>query len=115
MAEDWASVAAEVSAAIVEVGFAATLESPGVETVVNGDVTASTPETFPVTVIDFDTVTRDAGGMVTGSQRTLTVGASVVPEKGWRVQVRGRWHRIAWVKPLAPGGVDLLFELGLEG
>jgi hypothetical protein len=69
-----------------------------------------------ITVIDDQITRRDAGGMVTGSTRVLTIkGNGVAPQKGWRVQVRGTTHRIAAVKPLAPGGVDLLYDLELEG
>ena len=58
---------------------------------------------------------RDASGMVTGTRRVLTIkGNGTVPVKGWRVEVRGATHRIAAVMPLAPGGVDLLFDLELE-
>lgn len=114
MSEDWAAIAAEVADAIVSVGFTATLErqceTDGSE---GGAEYATVGE---ITVID-DTITkRDAGGMVTGSTRVLTIkGNGTVPAKGWRVKVRGTWHRIAAVKPLAPGGIDLLFDLGLEG
>ena len=48
------------------------------------------------------------------SARVLTMAATVTPVKGWRVQVRGVYHRIASVMPLAPGGVDLLFDVELE-
>lgn len=114
MSENWPAIAAEVAEAIASVGFTASLErqceTEGSE---GGAEYATVGE---ITVID-DTITRrDAGGMVTGSTRVLTIkGNGVVPEKGWRVRVRDTWHRIAVVKPLAPGGVDLLFDLELEG
>jgi len=114
MSEDWAAIAAEVEEAIASVGFAATLErqceTDGSE---GGAEYATVGE---IIVIDDQVAKRDAGGMVTGSRRVLTVkGNGTVPEKGWRVKVRGTWHRIAVVMPLAPGGVDLLFDLELEG
>ena len=113
MSEDWTAIAAEVADAIASVGFTATLEQR-VET--SGPEGDSFNIVGDITVID-DTITqRDAGGLVTGSRRVLTIkGNGAVPEKGWRVQVRGRIHRIAAVKSLAPGGVDLLIELELEG
>lgn len=116
MSENWAAIATEVEAAIASVGFAATLEEPGGETGPSYDPTIGAATLHAVTVIDDVIKKRDAGGMVTGSARVLTIkGNGTVPLKGWRVQVRGQWHRIAQVWPLAPGGVDLLFDVELEG
>lgn len=114
MAEDWAGIATEIATAIASVGFTATLEQPGTQTGPEYDPTFGTATTYSVTVIDDQIRKRDADGNVTGTQRVLTMGASVVPVKGWRVQVRGQWHRIAEVSPLAPGGTDLLFDVWLE-
>jgi hypothetical protein len=114
--EDWTAIAAEVAEALADVGFAATIEQPGILSDTNGDVTEGEPTLHTVTVIDDMIRRRDAGGMVTETVRVLTVATGVVvPVKGWRAQVRGTWHRIAAVKPLAPGGVDLLFDVELEG
>lgn len=112
MSEDWAAIQAEVADAVASVGFAATLERQCPTDGPEGGAEWATVAT--ITVID-DTITRrDAGGMVTGETRVLTIkGNGIVPQKGWRVQVRGVWHRIAAVKPLAPGGVDLLIDLEL--
>lgn len=114
MSEDWAAVAVEVAEAIASVGFTASLERQCETDGPEGGAEYAT--VGQITVID-DTITRrDAGGMVTGSTRVLTVkGNGTVPLKGWRVKVRGTWHRIALVRPLAPGGVDLLYDLELEG
>lgn len=113
MAENWTAIAAEIEAAIASVGFTAYLEQKIETTGPEGSDYALIGE---ITVID-DTITRrDAGGMVTGTRRVLTIkGNGAVPEKGWRVQIRDQVHRIAEVRPLAPGGVDLLFDLELEG
>lgn len=112
MAENWTAIAAEVADAIASVGFTATLE---VQTDTAGPE-GNTVTTEAITVIDDSITRRDAGGMITGHTRTLMVkGNGTVPLKGWRVQVRGQWHRIAEVRPLAPGGVDLMFNLDLEG
>lgn len=113
MSEDWAAIAAEVADAIASVGFTATLEQKVETQGSEGDTYRAFGE---IVVIDDRIAKRDAGGMVTGHMRMLTIkGNGVVPEKGWRVQVRGETHRIAAVYPLAPGGVDLLFDLELEG
>ena len=114
MSENWAAVAVEIADAIASVGFSATLERQCETDGPEGGAEYATVGT--ITVIDDTINRRDAVGMVTGSTRVLTVkGNGTVPVKGWRVQVRGTWHRIAAVKPLAPGGVDLLFDLELEG
>lgn len=116
MSENWAAVASEIADAIASVGFAATLEQPGTATGTSYDPTIGAPTLHSVIVIDDQIKRRDAGGMVTESVRMLTIrGNGTVPVKGWRVQVRNQWHRIAQVWPLAPGGVDLLFDLELEG
>lgn len=115
MAENWTGIAAEIEAAIAGVGFAATLEEPGAETGPAYDPTRGTPVLHSVTVIDDRIARRDAtGSMVRGQDRVLTLGASVAPAKGWRVQVRGEWHRIAEVMEVAPGGVALMFDVTLE-
>lgn len=114
MSEDWAAIQAEVADAIASVGFTAYLERM-CETE-GPDGGSEWAQVGQITVIDDQVTRRDAGGMVTGTKRVLTIkGNGTVPVKGWRVQVRGAWHRIAAVKPLAPGGVDLLFDLELEG
>lgn len=112
---DWAGIAAEVAGAIGEVGFAATLE----QKTTSGpayDPTVTT-ETYEITVIDDAQRVRDASGTLVGqTMRTLTVATgSATPAKGDRVQVLSVWHEIAEVRPLAPGGVALLWEVDLAG
>lgn len=114
MAENWAAIAAEIDAAIASVGFAATLEQPGAQTGPDYDPTFGAATLLPVTVIDDAIRRRDAGGTVTETVRVLTMSAAVTPVKGWRVQVREQWLRITQVMPLAPGGVDLLFDVEVE-
>lgn len=114
MAENWSAVAAEIADAIASVGFTATLEEPGAATGPDYDPTFAAPTLRTVTVIDDQIRRRDAGGTVTETVRVLTMSAAIVPVKGWRVQVRGQWLRIREVMPLAPGGVDLLFDCEVE-
>ena len=114
MSENWTAVATEIAEAIASVGFAATLETQCDDGGPEGGAEYAQEEA--ITVIDDQITKRDVGGMVTGFARVLTIkGNGTVPRKGWRVKVRGQWHVIATVKPLAPGGVDLLFDLELEG
>ena len=115
MAEDWAGIATDIATAIASVGFTATLETVTGTTGPEYDPTSTTVVNVPVTVIDDQIKRADAEGLVTARTRMLTLAATVTPVKGWRIQVRGEWHRIAEVFPLAPGGVDLLFDVALEG
>lgn len=120
MAENWAAIAAEVAAGIAEVGFAATITRPGTggpkspEEV--GFVPVPAPVTFTVTVIDDGIKDRYApGGLVTRQARVLTIAATgVVPQKKDVITVRGVDHVIQQIMPLAPGGIDLLYEVELE-
>lgn len=113
MAENWSAIAAEVADAIASVGFPALLEERQESSGPEGNGFRLFHD---ITVIDDRIAKRDAGGMVTGRTRVLTMkGNGVTPEKGWRVEVRGEVHRIAQVMPLAPGGVDVLYDLEIEG
>lgn len=114
MSEDWASVAADVSAAIASVGFAATLLEPGTETGPEYDPTIGPDVQHAVTVIDDQITKRDTNGTVTGTRRVLTMAADVVPVKGWRVIVRGQTLRIGNVTEAAPGGVSLMFDCEVD-
>ena len=114
MSEDWAAIATEIAGAVASVGFAAVLETQCDTGGPEGGEEYAVNEA--ITVIDDQITRRDNGGTVTGTARVLTIkGNGTVPVKGWRVQVRGQWHTIAGVKPLAPGGVDLLFDMELQG
>lgn len=115
MAEDWAAIATEIAEAIASIGFTAQIENPGIVTGTEYDPTQGTATLTDITVIDDQIKRRDGNGMVTETVRVLTMaGNGTVPLKGWRVLVRGQYHRIARVMPLAPGGTDLLFDVELE-
>lgn len=114
MAEDWNAVAREVAEAIASVGFTATLRQPGTLTGPDYDPTIGADTETAITVIDDQIRRRDAGGTVTETVRVLTMSAEVVPIKGQIVVVRGETLRIGKVMPLAPGGVDLLFDVEIE-
>lgn len=119
MAEDWTAIAAEVSAAIAEVGFSATVTRKGAggpTSPIMVDFTkVPEPDTFTVTVIDDGIKDRYVqGSLVTRKARVLTVStAGATPQKDDTITVRGDEHQIEAVMPLAPGGVDLLYEVEL--
>lgn len=136
MSEDWASIAAEVEAAIVSVadvaqpaGYPATIRRAGAAT---GDVwnpTIGNPTYFVVRCIVDKREERDAGGtLIASSKRNVMIsGASgVVPTDDDKI-ILGQalafvdattdaghaWQEIEAVKPMAPAGVAVLYDLEL--
>lgn len=117
MSEDWAAIAAEVAGAIASVGFTATIARPTTGPVTPWDTTPEgTPDSIPVTVIDDAFKDRYVpGSLITRRVRVLTIGATgIVPVKSDRITVRGVEFEIGEVAALAPGGVDLLYEVDLS-
>ena len=116
MAENWTAIATEIAAAIASVGFTAQIEVLGTQTGPEYDPIQGPATLTDIKAIDGQIERRDSNGIITETVRVLTIGAvDLVPEKGWRVLVRGVYHRIAKVMPLAPGDGYLLYELELEG
>lgn len=132
MAEDWNAIAAEVDQAIRSVGdisqpdgFPATLRRAGEPSGSPYDPTPGTPTYTTLRVLDRNEAVRDAAGTLVGeTRRTLTVGtdAGVVPSKADKIAVGitaeeategSAWHEIAEVRPLAPAGVAVLYEIDL--
>lgn len=116
MAEDWQAIAAEIKEAIVSVGFSVTLEIPAQRIGPASDPVYETATEIMIKAIDSNITKRDQSGTLVGqSVRVLTVDAlTFVPTKNCRVNVRGTWHEIEQVIPLAPGGIDLLFDIELK-
>ena len=112
---NYTRIKARASALISRFGFAATLEKPGTNIGQDYDPVYGAATTSTITVVDESIRTSDPTGQLTGvTRRVLTVSTDgLVPTKGDRVQVRSAWHEIDAVRPLAPGGVDLLFEVEL--
>lgn len=116
MSEDWAGIAAEIDEALNSVGFPATLHRTGTPMGPEYDPVWSPETDFPITVVDSNWTKRDAqGNLLAQSVRLLTISAlnGVVPNKTDSVTVRGVRHALLEVMPLAPGGVDLLYDLYL--
>ena len=115
MAEDWQAIAADVAAAIGDVGFEVTLRKRTAGPSTPWDTTAVTTADTVIRCIDDRYRVRDAqGNLLQQSMRTLTVAVGgAIPAKADQVQVRGDWFEIAEVRPLAPGGVDLLYDVDL--
>lgn len=112
--EDWAAIAAEVATAVASVGFAATLRRAPIRQETPWDTPVDIAgDVFTVTVLDDGIKNRyDAGSLIVRQARVLTIGATgVVPAMSDLITVRGVEHRVAAVLPLAPGGVDILYEV----
>lgn len=115
MAEDWSSIATEIAGEIADIGFDVVIEQPS-DTNIG---TEADPEYGPaiehsVKAIERMLRKKDAEGVVTETVRSLMVPTgTVVPQKGYRIQVRGKWHRIQECYTLAPGGVDLMYRIEL--
>lgn len=132
MAEDWNAIAAEVDAALRSVadisqpnGFPATLRIPAGGAPTNpwdppgGDVTYA-----ELVVIQDTREMKDANGTLIGQTiRTLTCSAmGVEPHDDWQIAVGVRvadvtdgtvFEDIMAVRPLAPAGVAVLYEIDL--
>ena len=128
-----AAIAAEIAAALAEAGEA-TGAGPLICTLEKFIDARTNPlqplpvsqSFYPLTAVDFPVRIRDQAEILVGrTQRTLTVNATgAVPEKNDRIAVgvapdvavtnSGYWHRIIEVRPLAPGGTALLYEIDIE-
>lgn len=119
-----AAIASEIAKALREAATAtgdgpltAIIRRAGPTTGPEYDPVPGAPIEFEVACLDGLIQLRDGAGMLTGEvQRVLTIEAGdVVPAKGDTIIIRGVSHRIGEVKPLAPGGVDLLYKVQLDG
>lgn len=133
MSEDWASIASEVEDAIRSIGdssqpdgYPATLRKAGAGTPVNPwDPPAGDPTYYTVRVLLTDREVRDINGTLIGeTKRTITISgaAGVVPSDDDRIALGitadevtedSAWQEIAAVRPLAPAGIAVLYDLDL--
>ena len=117
MSEDWAAIAGEVGAGLSEAGFTAMLIKAGTQTGPAYNPTFGAPSTHTITVVDTRERVRDQNGTLVGqTMRTLLVSAAdgVVPSKNDKIAIDGKDHEISEVRPLAPGGVNVLYKVDLE-
>jgi hypothetical protein len=84
----------------------------------DGAATPSFSETDTVVrAVDLNVMQRfGAENQNRKARRTLYISTSagVVPGEGDRVQIGSEWHTIEEVRPLNPGGIDLMYEADLE-
>lgn len=135
MSEDWASVAAEVEAAIRSVGdvsqpegYPATLRKmvAADPDPWNPDAGTVTPAYTTLRVLEDTQRLRDASGtLIDQTRHTLLVGtgAGVVPADEDAIAIgitaeqasdASDWIQIVEVIPTSPAGVTLLYEISLE-
>lgn len=119
-----ANLAAEIAAALAEGGaatgdgpFVVTLEKAGAQTGPDYDPIIGPPTEHTLTALADTWKVRDENGNLTGqTTRVLTLASGgVVPIKGEWLVVSGQRVRIGEVMPFAPGGVDLMYDIVLEG
>lgn len=113
MPENWTAVAADVTAALAEVGMAATLTRP--------DTGPSTPwDTAPVvagaalavTVMRDDWTRRHVDGtLILADDVFFMMDATIAPTPDDRLTVDGDVFRVIRVKPTSPAGVNVMFEV----
>lgn len=116
MAEDWSGIAAEVAAALADVGFEVTLTRPGTPTGPSYDPIPGTPTTHTLRVMQdslglglIDGTTIRAGDL-----RLMCAAEGVRPTQADRVTVGGATYTVMLCQPFAPGGVDLFYDLLLR-
>lgn len=136
MSEDWASVAAEVEAAIVSVGdvsqasgYPATIRRDGAVTGDAWNPTVGNPTYFAVKAIVTDIEQRDINGTLIASTKRMAIisgAAGVVPTDNDKI-ILGQaltfvdattdaghaWQEIETVRTIAPAGVAVAYELML--
>lgn len=118
MRYDYGPLKATAERLIHRFGMAATLETAGAAT---GDPWNPTPGAVTQTEVQvvqgFERLRDAAGTLVGRTLHTLTISTSagVVPQKADRIQVDGQWVEIDEVRPVSPGGTDLLYEVDVSG
>lgn len=137
MAEDWSAIAAEVEQAIRSIGdvsapdgYPATLRKPPSGPPPSlGEPPSGLPSYYTVRVMVADRELRDINGTLIGqTKRTITISgaAGVVPSdddliaEGITAEQAATagddavaWQEIAKVRPLAPAGVAVLYDIDL--
>lgn len=95
-------------------GFEVILEKPGEDGGDPWNPGPGEPTQHPITVVQQFERLRDRDGTLIG-QTVLTLLVStaggIIPAKSDRVQIKGVWREVLEVRPISPGGVDLMFEL----
>ena len=115
---DWHEIREEAALAIAEAGQVATLVKPGATTGPEWDPQPGPATEHQITVVDENQMQRDQSGTLIGEAvhaLIVSTSAGVEPEQADRVRIAGRVLEITEVRPLAPGGTVLLWEVTVNG
>lgn len=116
MTEDWTSIAAEVAAAVGDVGHAATLIRPGSPTGPEWDPTPGPEQRIPVKLLgDSLSLGLISGSAIqAGDRREMMAAEGTTPTPADSLQIGGTTYAIIRADPFAPGGVALFYDLILR-
>lgn len=115
---DWHEIREEAALAIAEAGQVAMLIKPGAMTGPEYDPRPGPATEHQITVVDENQMQRDQSGTLIGEAvhaLIVSTSAGVEPEQADRVRIGGRTLEITEVRPLAPGGTVLLWEVTVNG
>ena len=112
MAEDWTAIAADVTAAVADIGFDITVTRKSVQD--NPWDVIVTETALTLRVIDAKPWRMRAGDEITMGRSLLSAPSANLPIQGDRVTVRGVTHEVLTVRAVAPGGVDLFHIVELS-
>lgn len=116
MSEDWAAIAADVTAAIADIGFDVSVRRKDMGPQTPWDEALTVAETLTIRVIDakpWRSLIPGGSEIHTGRSLLCAPGENV-PSQGDRVTVRGKEHEVLVSRAVAPGGVDLFHIVELN-
>lgn len=114
--ENWSEIAAEVAAALDDVGFTATLHRSGGFTGPEYDPVPLPPTDHPLRVMQ-DTLGLGllSGTLIqAGDLRLMAAAEGIRPTTADRMTVQGVNYAVKLCEPFAPGSVDVFYELILR-
>lgn len=114
--EDWTVIAAEVAAALRNVGFAVTLHRKGTTTGPEWDPVQGPDTPHQLTVMqDMLGLSQIDGTLIkAGDLRLMCAAEGIRPTTADRVTVQSVSYAVVLCEPFAPAGVDLYYDLLLR-
>lgn len=119
MTFDYARIRRTSERLLARFGQTATLIKPGIPVGPEWDQTQGSTTEHPITVVDENQMQRDQSGTLIGEAvhaLIVSTAGGVTPERADRVRLaNGRDLEVLDVRPTAPGGVVLLWEVRVNG
>lgn len=115
---DYSRSRATAERLIARFGQEVVLIKPGVMAGPEWDRTEGLSTEHVITVVDENSMRRDLTGTLIGEAvhaLIVSTSAGIEPEQADRVRIGGRVLEITEVRPLAPGGAVLLWEVSVNG